>query len=747
MKRFHISITSWLFILSAAVYLFTRLVGLTHFPIYFFTDEAIQSQSIADLINNHFRDSRGIFLPTYFRNGEYYNLGLSVYLQLIPYLIFGKSALVTRVTSVLVTLIAAFAVGIILRNFFKIKYWWMGVLLLSITPSWFLHSRTAFETAEFVSLYAGTICAYLFYRYKSSRYIYLTILLCALAFYTYNPAQLIVPLTAVALLISDWRYHWENRRIILPTLLLTAVIAFPYIRFNISNPDAGFAHLHRMGSYLTKDIPITEKISKYSYEYFIGLSPWYWYIPNDRDLPRHLMKDYGNIMIATLPFVLFGLARLLRNLHESSYRTILIAILISPTGAALVETSITRALIFVIPAAIVTAIGLDQLLCWLQSPGSLGSDLNGKPDSDSKNIFMPLSILFGGIIVALFLSEPINKYTLIFLVVLLAINISGLTKNFTNWLGTKILWSLSDTFIAWTAFIVLAGTNAFMLNDALKNGPLWYRDYGMSGMQYGAFQIYDVIELYREAHPDTLIVLSPNWANGADTVTHFFLDNSYNIQLGSIEGYITRRYPLDESTLFIMTPEEFETASKSDKFTDIQVEQIIPYPDGRPGFYFAHLHYVKNIDEVFAEEKAARNVLRESTIFIDGQEVKVRFSFLDTSSQEDAIALVFDSDPYSLAKTFDNNPFVIELTFSTSRTINGFSIIIGSINAQVTVTGYKAEEDEPVTYLFTGQGTIDQPRLTFDFPESLEVKKIRFEVLAMQSSETAQVHIWELELR
>ena len=62
---------TWLFILAVAIYLITRLIGLTQFPIYFFTDEAIQSQSMIDLIHNDYRDSTGVWFPTYFRNGEY----------------------------------------------------------------------------------------------------------------------------------------------------------------------------------------------------------------------------------------------------------------------------------------------------------------------------------------------------------------------------------------------------------------------------------------------------------------------------------------------------------------------------------------------------------------------------------------------------------------------------------------------------------------------------------------------------
>ena len=79
---------AWLFGFAIAIYLLTRLIGLDRYPIYFFTDEAIQTLSMADLMAMNYRDSSGTWLPTYFRNGEYTNLGLSVYLQWLPLLLF-----------------------------------------------------------------------------------------------------------------------------------------------------------------------------------------------------------------------------------------------------------------------------------------------------------------------------------------------------------------------------------------------------------------------------------------------------------------------------------------------------------------------------------------------------------------------------------------------------------------------------------------------------------------------------------
>src|SRR5688572_4461743 len=609
------NLAAGLFGLAIAVYLLTRLIGLTQFPIYYFTDEAIQSLSMADLIKNEYRDPAGVWFPTYFRNGDYYNIGLSVYLQWLPVVLFGKSAVATRAMSVLVTLIAAVSVGLILRDVFKLKYWWTGILFFSITPAWFLHSRTAFETAEFVAFYAGMLCAYLYYRHKSPGYLYLTVFLGALAFYTYSPAQVIVPLTALGLLLSDWRYHWENRRTLLIGLVVAAVLALPYIRWMVSNPSTPFAHLHTLWSYWYEDIPLSEKIVHYFSEFGVGLSPWYWYIPNERDLSRHLMKDYGNIMIVTLPFALLGVVHTLRNLHLPAYRAILIALLISPAASALVQISITRTLVFVISATILTAIGLEQLLQWIEDPKKRLAELGEGVGPTTRRLIAAFLILLAGIPIAMISSENSNRFALLALTFVLVLQVSGMLE---RWAGSLThadaasqpkLWRLSHTFIALAAFVVLAGVNVRMFNDALKNGPLWFRDYGLGGMQYGGFQIFDIIDQYKRDHPETRIIFSPDWANGADVVARFFLDDFSSIQMGSVRGHIVQKLPLDDNTLFILTPLEYDLLKASEKLTDVQVEKIVPYPDGNPGFYFIHMRYVDNIDEIFAAERAARQVL------------------------------------------------------------------------------------------------------------------------------------------
>ena len=111
------------------------------------------------------------------------------------------------------------------------------------------------------------------------------------------------------------------------------------------------------------------------------------------------------------------------------------------------------------------------------------------------------------------------------------------------------------------------------------------------------------------------------------------------------------------------------------------------------------------------------------------------------------MALVFDNDPFTLAKTLETNPFIIEMTFPKPRTLRGFSITIGSANVWITLKCYSRAGAEPEVFTFEGQGTRNQPELSFDLPAPTDLQILQVEVLDPYSYEQAKVHIWELNLR
>jgi len=665
------SLEAILFGSALALYLVTRLVGLVDFPIYFFTDEAVQTVLAADLVRDDFSSYEKELLPTYFKNGSQYNLSLSVYLQVLPYLAFGKSVFVTRATSVLTTLVAAVCVGLILREFFKVPYWWSGTLLLSTTPAWLLHSRTAFETVLFTSLYASVLYAYLLYRYRSPRYLYHTLLLAALAFYSYSPGQLIVIVTAIGLGFSDARYHWQNRQLALRGIGLATLLALPYLRFRLAHPTALQDHLVNLGSYWIQPIPLDQKVSRFIFEYGRGLSPGYWFTPNDWDLVRHRFDHLAHLLPVTLPCIAIGLYLVLKEFRSSAHRAVLVALLATPSGAALAQIGITRALAFVVPAVLLAGLGVAWLLGWLEK----------------------LRIPRAALSLALFVS--------------------------------------------------LATTNVVLLRNALVAGSTWFDDYGLGGMQYGARQLFGRLKTYLQDHPGQKILVTPTWSNGTDVVARFFMPDPLPFQMASVEGHLSQRLPLDDKTLFVLTLAEYQKVLNSSKFSKVTLEDTIPYPDGRTGFYFVRLRYVDDIDRIFAAEQEVRRQLLATRLPFMGQLVDVRYPHLDMGAVENA----FDGDPNTLFRTLEANPAVLELSFPRPVQVSEIYLKFGSTEARLTVQLFPVEGAQPIVFRRVLYGSIEQPDGLLAFGSRQTIQKTRLEIQDTRQQEPGHVHVWEIELR
>lgn len=660
---------------SFTLYLFTRLVQITAFPIYFFCDEAIHGVLARDLVANGFRDSNGVWFPPYFRNAEKWSLNLSVYLHAASILLFGFEPTVwqTRVTSVMGGLLAPLGIAVLLRFGYHDRRWWLGVLALTAMPAWFIHSRTAFETVLMVACYAGFLAAYMAYRYYDDRWLVAVISFGAATFYSYANGQGVMAISGALLLLSDARYHLSRppQRLWL-ALALFALALTPLLRFRWQHPDATVEHLRTLHSYWLKPIPLPEKIEQFLAIYAQGIDPRYWFWPNTVDLDRHRFPESGHLPLLLLPFVAVGLAVCLWHWRESRYRLPIIALLAAPFSSALVGIAVTRALAMVIPAALLTVIGA---------------------------------------------SAVINRMPL----------------RWQRW-ATMLLG------------LTLALSSVAMMRAAILGGPLWFRDYGLYGMQYGAQQIFgETIPDLLARDPQTILRVSPAWANNPNSFVDFFLTPAQRrqIELVSIDAYLFQRRDLDrQRDLFIMTAEEYRRAQESGKFVIAPAERIIPYPDGQPGFYVVRLEYVANIDEILAAERAARAALVEETMVIGGQTTVVAHSQFDIGS----IADLFDGDPATLARGLEANPLVLELRFPTPQPVSSIELILGSMDLDLTVT-VTTPDGTTNTYSQQYRGLPSDPSITLNLPQTLTATTIRMAILQVGAGEPAHVHVREVRWR
>lgn len=656
-----------LFILGIVLYLATRFIALDKFPIYFFSDEAIQTELAAKLVENGFKDSNG-HLPIYFENGGQFNLSLSVWLQTLvtP---FARSIWLTRGLSALLTTIFPLTLGLAFRDFLKRKYWWLAPFVVSVLPAWFLHSRTAFETALGTALFCAFLYFYLRYRMQDRDYLPIALLFGALTFYAYAPLQLVVVLTGLVLLLTDWRYHFEGKKIPWLSVATLIILILPYLLFRIRHPESLGRHLSILQSYWSGTAPFMTKLGEFFNRYLKGLDPRYWFTAKNGDLIRHQMKGMAHFSVLLAPFLVLGLIKTLGKLKHPAWRMVLFALLVAPTGAALVDPAITRNLVTLVPFAFLTCIGLDSHLRWLG--GSL------------RNTFFPVAIVV----------------------------------------------------------LALLGSSIWMTHTAINKGPLWYRDYGLYGMQWGGKELSAEIKTYQAENPDAKIIVSPTWANNTDIIMSFFLGDPLPIEVNSIKDWTLNQKDLDKNMVFILPPDDYETAQSSNKFTNRELIKTLEWPNGETGFYFVSLEYVENVESVFEREKSRRAQHEKSTISLFDQDVEVTHSPLDIG----AISNAFDGNTNTVIRGLEANPLQILLEFSEPVSMSGVRLLVGLpphiLYVEISVEG----KHRPLRFGKQSFGTEKNEWLNVNFTGDYLVTRLNLSLKENTANPEPHIHIWEIE--
>jgi hypothetical protein len=279
-----------------------------------------------------------------------------------------------------------------------------------------------------------------------------------------------------------------------------------------------------------------------------------------------------------------------------------------------------------------------------------------------------------------------------------------------------------------------------MLIDALVNGPTWFQNYYLEGMQYGASQMFGAVNEVWVEDPDTQVFISPNWGYYTHHQTRFFLSDKAPYRLGSIGDFFSNYIPV-EHLLFVLPAVEFQQMLNSDKFTDIRIERVIPYPNGQPGFFFFKMRYVDNIQEIFEKENAVRRKLIPDDIVLDDVPTHVEHTRLNMNS----IGEAFDRDLETLLRTDNINPLIIDLQFSKPRLLKGYYIKFGTTKVEIATTIYLSGfVGESIVLSGIYEGTNENPGTKIDFGEALQIERFHIEMRDTTQGETGPVHLWDI---
>lgn len=305
------SLPAFFFVISLLLFLAVLLYKIEDFPIYFFVDEAVQATKAEMLLKSGLKDAGGKFLPLILhRVGNLYNLGITVYFNMPGIWLFGKKIWVVRATTVLISLLAALFTSKIMKNFFKMKNYWVSVLFLPLIPIFFIQARTGFETVITTSFYAGLIYFYLLYREYHPLYLIPAVFFSALSFYSYSGIYMVIIATLTLLTLIDIKFHIKNIKWCLLGILVFIVCFFPFYSFVRKNSDKMEEQAKIYSIYFTKKNSFNNKLNTFLNQYGQAFNPNLLFLYDSKYLTpyheRHQIKDFGYFPLWSLPFILIG---------------------------------------------------------------------------------------------------------------------------------------------------------------------------------------------------------------------------------------------------------------------------------------------------------------------------------------------------------------------------------------------------------------------------------------------------------
>ncbi len=228
--------------------LFARLSDVGSNPAGFYCDEAAISFNARSILETG-KDEHGISYPFYFKSYGDYKSGLYVYSVAIAQKIFGNDTaelvhFTTRLPAALFLALVLPLGYIILAKSIHPLCGLIALLLLATDP-WLHHfSHIGFSLTAIPFLLAAGLCLWLIgIKEKDSFYFALSAAFYSLAFYTYAPARLFVPLFAAGLLIiyaKDQRIH---RKDLFAFVLTACLCSLPFFYYLLGVED----YLKRVG--------------------------------------------------------------------------------------------------------------------------------------------------------------------------------------------------------------------------------------------------------------------------------------------------------------------------------------------------------------------------------------------------------------------------------------------------------------------------------------------------------------------
>ncbi len=367
--------------LIVALFLFTRIHGITQNPPSVYWDEAsIGYNAYSILKTGH--DEWGRRFPIHFRAFGEFKLPVYIYSVVVTESLFGLNNFSVRLPAVLFSVGSVALLYLITFKIYKDK--WISTLtafLFSISPWDFIFSRAGYEASAGLMFF---LLGFSFFLHASQKrwLIFFGTVSLILSLYSYNSFRILTPLTLIMMMFLTLKDQFNRKTLLISGLALVmfAISLVPIARLMIY--DAGFGRTQGFSLFpsiqqvydltgkphfqiifdRSKSTDWTSNILTFGRNYLDHLNPKLLFIKGDPN-PRSQVPGFGQIFWIDLPMLILGLTFVFKHLRHKNYFLPLILLLIAPIPAALFKESphALRAILMAPALSIISALGLAFL--------------------------------------------------------------------------------------------------------------------------------------------------------------------------------------------------------------------------------------------------------------------------------------------------------------------------------------------------------------------------------------------------
>lgn len=306
-------------ILICLLFLVTRFYRIDSIPSSVYWDEASIGYNAYSVLTTG-KDEWGETLPLHFRAFGEFKLPVYVYSVVISEFVFGVNTFAVRFPSVIFGMLSVVGLYLLVLELTKKKpIALLSSFLFSITPWFFIFSRTGYEAVAGLAFFIWAIC-FLVRSIDERKYLLVSTLSFIISAYSYNSFRILIPIVLGLGLL----YHLSKKQFVMVFLSGLMLIASALPLYKLYKQDSGLSRLQAVGD-----------IKNIAMNYAKNFSPSYLFVSGDTN-PRSQVPNKSQLYLIDALFLVLGIIYIVRSNNPKLY-LFLGLLLLAPIPAAITK--------------------------------------------------------------------------------------------------------------------------------------------------------------------------------------------------------------------------------------------------------------------------------------------------------------------------------------------------------------------------------------------------------------------------